>query len=100
MILTFRKTSGSAGTEEMLGTVDASHLDAESRRIIDLRLEDVTDLTSSHEPTNAICCRYEIEVQGPGRAHNLLAVDDEGDPQQPAFRALSALMRTLGMPPP
>ena len=60
----------------------------------------MTDLTSGHEPPDADCFRYEVEVQGPGRARNLVAVDDEGDPEQPAFKALGALMRTLGLPAP
>jgi len=44
--------------------------------------------------------RYEVDVLGPGRAHSLLGVDDEGDPDHPTFKALSAVMRTLGLPPP
>jgi len=100
MILTIRKTGGAAATTEMLGTVDATHLDAETRRILALQLEDLADLTIGHEPIDADCYRYEVEVQGPGRSRNLLAVDDEGDPDQPAFKALGALLRTLGLPSP
>jgi len=99
MILTIRRTGGPGGIEELLGTVDATRLDAESHKILALQLEDLTDLTSSHEPIDADCYRYEIEVQGPGKARNLLAVDDEGDPDHPAFKALTALLRTLGLPP-
>lgn len=100
MILTIHKTGGSPGIDETLGTVDEALLDAESRHLLAHQLEDLTDLTSGHEPPDADCFRYEVEVQGPGRARNLVAVDDEGDPEQPAFKALGALMRTLGLPAP
>jgi len=48
MILTIRKTGGSTGTEEVLGTVDAMRLDEKSRRTLVLQLENLTDLTSGH----------------------------------------------------
>ena len=100
MILTIRRTGGFAGVEELLGTVDAARLDAEARRRLDRQLEDLSDLTNAYEPSSADTFRYEVEVAGPGRTRNLVSVEDEGDPEHPAFKALVALMRTLGLPPP
>lgn len=100
MILTIRRSGGFAGLEELLGTVDAARLDPAARQKVSAQLENLADLTSGHEPIGADGYRYEVDIQGPGQAHQLLALDDEGDPEHPAFRALRALMRTLGLPPP
>ena len=97
MILTIRKTGGPAGTDEVLGTLDASRLAAEDRHRLSLQLEALADLTSSHEPSAKEGIRYEVEALGPGPTSTCLFVEDTGDPGHPAVQALGTLMRTLGL---
>ena len=97
MILTIRKTGGPAGTDEVLGPVDATRMDAETRHRLALQLEALADLTTSHEPSAKEGLRYEVEALGPGHASTFLVVEDTGDPGHPAVQALGALMRTLGL---
>ena len=97
MILTIRKTGGPAGTDEVLGPVDATRMDADTRHRLSLQLEALADLTSSHEPSAREGIRYEVEAQGPGSGSAFLVVEDTGDPGHPTVQALGALMRTLGL---
>lgn len=97
MILTIRKTGGPAGTDEVLGSLDATRLDADTRHRLSVQLEALADLTSSHEPSAREGTRYEVETLGPGSASTFLLVEDTGDPGHPTIQALGALMRTLGL---
>ena len=97
MILTIRKTGGPAGTDEVLGPIDATPIDAETRHRLSVQLEALADLTSSHEPSAKEGIRYEVEALGPGPTSTCLFVEDTGDPGHPAVQALGALMRTLGL---
>ncbi len=97
MIITIRRTGGPAGTGGELGRVDAGRMEAEVRHRLSLQLEELADLTSSHEPSAAEGLRYEVEALGPGPTATFLLVEDTGDPEHPAVRALAALMRTLGL---
>jgi hypothetical protein len=97
MILTIRKTGGPAGTDEVLGPIDATRMDPETRHRISVQLEALADLTSSHEPSAREGARYEVEAQGPGSGPTFLIVEDTGDPGHPAVQALGTLLRTLGL---
>lgn len=97
MIITIRKTGGPPGTDEVLGSLDAAGLDADTRHRLSLQLEALADLTSSHEPSAREGVRYEVETQGPGPVSTFLILEDTGDPGHPTLQALGALMRTLGL---
>lgn len=100
MTLTFRRTGGFAGIQEVLGTVDTAGLGGEAQRTLAAQLLDLTRLAAAPASPGADRFRYEVDIQEPGQAPRTLVILDEGDPELPGPRALAALMRTAGVPPP
>lgn len=99
MILTLRRTGGFAGIQETLGTLDTASLGGEAQRAFAARLKELEQLAAlpAH---GADQFHYELDIREPGQAPRTLTIVDEGDPDLPAMRALSALMETLGLPVP
>jgi hypothetical protein len=91
------RRGGFAGIEEHLASVDLANLPKPVSDEVQKRLTRLLQLSAQGPPAGgADQFYYDIEITDPGAKPRKLTVVDQGDPNDPAIKAVTAILELLG----